>query len=59
MPKPKLSDLQRLRQMLLWKYDPYVRPVLDESQFTVVTIELDVHHISMVSHIISFLEFQT
>lgn len=46
--KKVLTDLQRLRQDLLTYYDPYVRPVLNASKMTELTMQLPLSYITLV-----------
>ncbi|KAF5271293.1 hypothetical protein FQR65_LT05308 [Abscondita terminalis] len=43
----ELTNLQRLRHHLLFYYDPYVRPVLQTSDLTVVKMILKLNYISL------------
>lgn len=48
--KKVLTDLQRLRQDLLTYYDPYVRPVLNASKMTELTMQLPLSYITLDEH---------
>lgn len=47
--KKNLTHIERLRNDVLTSYDPYVRPVKNETDITFVTMSFVSHYISLVS----------